>query len=210
MVGEQILKKEDGINYGPRTGLFHKNRGTLVLTKNDLYFRLQNDAEPLRVPLSRVLSVNTEKLDFGDRLFIVYKDGNGEHTATFARRDRRQAIFASASASHFASWEQMINNARFALPASESAADMEDLTEPAVTSASAPSPSPKLRLIALLLCFFLGVLGVHRFYVGKVGTGILMLLTLGGFGIWVLVDLIMIAAGVFKDKQERALIKWAN
>ena len=38
----------------------------------------------------------------------------------------------------------------------------------------------------ILLCFFLGGLGVHRFYVGKVGTGILMLITFGGFGIWAL------------------------
>jgi len=53
----------------------------------------------------------------------------------------------------------------------------------------------------ILLCFFFGVLGVHRFYVGKVGTGILQLLTLGGFGIWALVDFIMIIVGSFTDKQ---------
>ena len=53
---------------------------------------------------------------------------------------------------------------------------------------------------ALLLCLLLGGFGVHRFYVGKIGTGILMLLTLGGLGIWVIVDLIMIAVGSFKDK----------
>ena len=52
----------------------------------------------------------------------------------------------------------------------------------------------------LLLALFLGGLGVHRFYVGKIGTGILMLLTLGGLGIWALIDLIMIAIGSFKDK----------
>lgn len=55
----------------------------------------------------------------------------------------------------------------------------------------------------LLLCFFLGSLGVHRFYAGKVGTGILMLITLGGLGIWTLIDFIMIAIGSFKDKEGR-------
>ena len=53
----------------------------------------------------------------------------------------------------------------------------------------------------ILLCFFFGVLGVHRFYVGKVGTGILQLVTLGGLGIWTLVDFIMIVVGSFTDKQ---------
>ena len=53
----------------------------------------------------------------------------------------------------------------------------------------------------LLLCFFLGVFGVHRFYVGKIGTGILSLLTLGGLGIWATIDLVMIAVGSFKDSQ---------
>lgn len=57
----------------------------------------------------------------------------------------------------------------------------------------------------LLLCFFLGAFGVHRFYVGKIGTGILMLLTLGGLGIWALVDFIIIAVGSFKDKEGRII-----
>ncbi|TMR98639.1 TM2 domain-containing protein [Nonomuraea basaltis] len=62
-------------------------------------------------------------------------------------------------------------------------------------------------LVAVLLCFFLGVLGVHRFYVGKIGTGILMIVTLGGFGVWVLIDFIMILVGKFTDKQGQPLAK---
>lgn len=61
--------------------------------------------------------------------------------------------------------------------------------------------SEKEWLVTLLLCFFLGALGVHRFYVGKIGTGILQLITVGGCGIWTLIDLIMIITGNFKDKE---------
>ena len=68
--------------------------------------------------------------------------------------------------------------------------------------------SPKLLLPAVLLCFFLGVLGIHRFYVGKVGTGIAMILTLGGLGVWVLVDFIMLLVGSFRDKEGLLLKQW--
>lgn len=66
--------------------------------------------------------------------------------------------------------------------------------------------SEKNWLTSLLLCIFLGSLGVHRFYAGKIGTGILMLITCGGCGIWTLVDLIMIITGKFTDKDGNTIV----
>ena len=62
-------------------------------------------------------------------------------------------------------------------------------------------------LVALLLCFFLGMLGAHRFYVGKVGTAILQIVTFGGLGLWVLIDFVMIILGKFSDKQSQPLAR---
>ncbi|WP_201846085.1 TM2 domain-containing protein [Myceligenerans indicum] len=77
-----------------------------------------------------------------------------------------------------------------------------------MSQTTASEISPKLILPAFVLCFFLGVFGAHRFYVGKVGTAILQILTVGGLGIWVLVDWIMIMVGAFRDKQGRVLKRW--
>jgi TM2 domain-containing membrane protein YozV len=65
--------------------------------------------------------------------------------------------------------------------------------------------SPKSFVAAVLLCFFLGSLGIHRFYVGKIGTGLLMLVTLGGFGIWSIVDFVIIVCSKFRDKKGRLI-----
>ena len=68
--------------------------------------------------------------------------------------------------------------------------------------------SPKKRTIVAILCFFLGSLGVHRFFVGKTGSGVGMLLTLGGLGIWTLIDFIMILVGKFTDKDGLIVEEW--
>lgn len=65
--------------------------------------------------------------------------------------------------------------------------------------------SEKKGLVALVLCLFVGALGLHSFYVGKVGVGIAQLLTLGGFGIWVLIDLILIVTGSYTDNEGKVL-----
>ncbi len=66
---------------------------------------------------------------------------------------------------------------------------------------------PKSWMTTLLLCLFLGCFGGHRFYVGKTGSGVGQLLTLGGCGVWALIDLIMIITGKFTDAQGRELVK---
>ena len=66
---------------------------------------------------------------------------------------------------------------------------------------SSLSGSDSQWVVTLLLAFLLGIIGAHRFYVGKTGTGILMLLTFGGLGIWLLIDLILIVTGQFTNKE---------
>ena len=68
--------------------------------------------------------------------------------------------------------------------------------------------SPKSRLAVTLLAWFLGQLGIHRFYLGKYGTAILMLFTLGGLGIWALIDFIIAVCGAMKDKDGKPITNW--
>lgn len=75
------------------------------------------------------------------------------------------------------------------------------MTEPNLQNQeTTTSVSPKSKGTAAVLCFFFGSLGVHRFYTGKIGTGILWLFTLGFLGIGTIIDFIMILCGAFKDK----------
>lgn len=69
--------------------------------------------------------------------------------------------------------------------------------------------SDRVRGVALPVGLLLGVFGAHRFYVGKIGTGLLMLGTIGGCGLWWLYDMILIVAGEFRDKHDRRVVRWS-
>ncbi len=78
---------------------------------------------------------------------------------------------------------------------------MPDLTGPL-------DPSDKSRGVATALAALLGPFGAHRFYVGKTGSGALMAVSLGGLGLWWMYDLIVVAAGDFRDAEGRRVSRW--
>jgi TM2 domain-containing membrane protein YozV len=71
-----------------------------------------------------------------------------------------------------------------------------------------PEVSKRSRGVALGLCFLGGFCGLHRFYVGKPQTGVAMIVTFGGLGIWWLYDLVLLAAGEFRDMEELPVRNW--
>lgn len=68
--------------------------------------------------------------------------------------------------------------------------------------------SDKSRLVTFILGIFLGVFGGHRFYAGRIQSGILMACTIGGLGLWWLYDMIIILAGAFRDGDGRVIADW--
>ncbi|MEZ4853943.1 TM2 domain-containing protein [Flavobacterium sp.] len=64
----------------------------------------------------------------------------------------------------------------------------------------AAAASGKSQIVATLLCFFAGIIGIHRFYLGYTWQGIVQILTLGGLGIWAFIDLIRIVIGTLQPK----------
>jgi TM2 domain-containing membrane protein YozV len=69
----------------------------------------------------------------------------------------------------------------------------------------APQTPPRPFITTWLLSYFLGSIGVDRFYLGYTGLGVAKLLTLGGCGIWALVDLILVLTGQMRDSNGRPL-----
>jgi hypothetical protein len=101
----------------------------------------------------------------------------------------------------------------------ETPAKTADITAPGMSTGKAvypvqpvsPQSSPKSRTYTSVLAIcpgWLGIAGLHRFYLGKKVSGLVMLLTLGGLGIWTLFDFVMALTGRMKDKQGRPILDW--
>jgi hypothetical protein len=82
------------------------------------------------------------------------------------------------------------------------------VTDPFGTALDRYEASPRSRGVAFVLAVALGVFGAHRFYAGRITSGVAQLCTLGGLGLWTLYDAIMIAGGEFRDEEGRRLSHW--
>ena len=98
-----------------------------------------------------------------------------------------------------------LNPEKYGGKAIEKTVAQTEAWEDQVQAPSNSEPSDKDFVITLLICVFLGGLGVHRFFVDKMGTGVLMLVTLGGLGLWWIIDIILIVTGSFEDSEGRVI-----
>ena len=93
---------------------------------------------------------------------------------------------------------------QYAQPAQQQYAQPQQQYAQPVQQVVYASP-PKSKIVAFILCFFFGLFGVHHFYMGNIVIGVIQLLTCGGFGIWCLLDLIIILCGGYTDGEGRFL-----
>lgn len=77
----------------------------------------------------------------------------------------------------------------------------DDVNEPALVSS-------RSRGVTLGLAIIGGIFGLHRFYAGRVQSGVWMCLTLGGLGVWYLYDLVVVSAGEMRDGTGRRIARW--
>lgn len=85
--------------------------------------------------------------------------------------------------------------------------DQQPTQSPASTPAQQPQPYRRNYFIALGISIFIGEFGVDRFYMGKIGTGFLKLITIGGLGVWWIIDIVLIASGNMRDKNGNTLTR---
>lgn len=129
-------------------------------------------------------------------------------TAMDLYNDENTVMFNSSQAPNFITLKKYIDSVVDEEPLDFTTLPLpkEGEQQPAMaTSNTNGSGSPKSKITALLLCLFLGFLGIHRFYLGHTMPGVIQLFTGGGCGIWALIDLVQIITGSMKDPQGNAL-----
>ena len=131
------------------------------------------------------------------------KKTNFENTIEEAAESAKDAISNIKGKDIENSINEAANSAKDAISSIERKDIENSIDEAAVSAKEAISKlrpkAEKSGTVALLLCFFLGVWGVHRFYSGHVAIGLIQLFTFGGCGIWALIDLIILLTGSYTD-----------
>ena len=137
---------------------------------------------------------------------------NSSHTTSSPSSTRTSSSTSSTKPTRTSSSASSTNSTKTSSSASSTnstkTSSSASSTKPTKTSSYASSTKPTRTsswLVTLLLCMFFGPFGAHRFYVGKNKTGLLQLITFGGFTIWYLIDFIQILFGSFTDKNGNSI-----
>tara|TARA_B100001029_G_C14930699_1_gene377477 strand:- start:142 stop:570 length:429 start_codon:yes stop_codon:yes gene_type:complete len=137
------------------------------------------------------------------------KKTNFENTIEEAAESAKDAISNIKGKDIENSINEAANSAKDAISSIERKDIENSIDEAAVSAKEAISKlrprAEKSGTVALLLCFFLGVWGVHRFYSGHVAIGLIQLFTFGGCGIWALIDLIVLLTGSYTDSDGNSM-----
>ncbi len=186
-----VKVKKKTISKGSMTSVQEEGKDILIVNLNGKYYALDNICPHLKCKLSK------GKLD-GKTVICPC------HGSSFDVTDGKLVTWIN-------DWPDIIGNITGKLGLSK---DLETFDcsvegdEIVVDTGEKPDISDKKRLVALIIAFLLGWFGGHRFYVNKFGTGLLMFFTMGGFGMWYIVDMVLITGGIFKDKEKKPLKKW--
>lgn len=164
-------------------GFFHANNNKSDIKKAEDVAAEMNEGETMTVKSDLVLATTSVPM----AEVIIPADVRAEKKA---QKAATKEVIAQIKEIKKA---QKIQANSFQTQSNETAtADIEQTLDNSAKDASSESKGGESQLIALILAIFLGGLGIHRFYLGYMGIGVIQLLTAGGCGVWALIDIILI------------------